>query len=179
VNHDDDLDSFVAAMRDVKPLQFEQRVVPTQRRPRPRARNSRLARDELLAESLHGPAEPSTDGIEQLGEGVAFRSAAVPKRVFRLLRSGSFSIEDEVDLHGFSAHAAKRVLREFIVGSAKRQLGCVRVVHGKGLRSGPAGPILKGSVQHWLSQWEEVLAFVSTRPRDGGSGALYVLLRRR
>ena len=178
MSHDDDPDSFAAAMRDVKPLQFEHRVVPT-KRPKPRARNSRLARDELLAESLSGPAEGSTDGIEQFGEGVAYRRAALPKRVFRLLRSGGFSIEDEIDLHGLSAHAAKRVLREFIVESAKRGLGCVRVVHGKGLRSGPAGPVLKGSVQHWLSQWEEVLAFVSTRPRDGGSGALYVLLQRR
>ena len=52
-------------------------------------------------------------------------------------------------------------------------------MHGKGLRSGPAGPVLKNSVQHWLSQWDEVLAFVSAQPRDGGSGALYVLLKHR
>lgn len=178
MSDDDDLKSFVAAMRDVKRLQFERRVVATDR-PKPKARNSRLARDELLAESLNGPAQASTDGIEQLGEGVAYCRDALPKRVFRLLRSGGFSIEDEIDLHGLSAHAAKRILREFIVESAKRRLGCVRVVHGKGLRSGPVGPILKGSVPSWLSQWEEVLAFVSTRPRDGGSGALYVLLQRR
>jgi DNA-nicking Smr family endonuclease len=178
LSHDDEQDAFVAAMRGVKPLKFEGRVVAT-RRPHPKARNSRLARDELLAESLNGPAEPTTDGIEQLGEGVAFRRAAIPKSVFRSLRSGRFSIEDEIDLHGLSAHAAKRALRDFIVDAAKRRLGCVRVVHGKGLRSGPAGPILKGSVQHWLTLWEEVLAFVSARPRDGGSGALYVLLQRR
>lgn len=178
MSHDDDLDAFVAAMRDVRPLRFEQRVVPSSRPP-PRARNARLARDELLAESLDGPAEPSTDGIEQLGEGVAFRRAAIPKRMFRLLQSGRFRIQGEIDLHGLSSHAAKCALREFIVDSAKRHLGCVRVVHGKGLRSGPAGPILKGSVQRWLAQWEEVLAFVTTVPRDGGSGALYVLLGRR
>jgi len=178
VSHDDDQDSFAAAMRDVKPLSFEQRVMP-RFRPKPKARNSRLARDELLAESLNGPAQASTDGIEQLGEGVAYRREELPKRVFRLLRSGGFSIEDEIDLHGLSAHAAKRVLREFIVESAKHRLGCVRVVHGKGLRSGPVGPVLRGSVQHWLTLWEEVLAFVSARPRDGGSGALYVLLQRR
>lgn len=178
MSHDDDRDAFDAAMRGVRPLRFEQRVVST-RRPRPKARNSRLARDELLAESLNGPAEASTDGIEQLGEGVAFRRAALPGRVFRTLRSGRFSIEDEIDLHGMSAHAAKTALREFVADAAKRRLGCVRVIHGKGLRSGPAGPILKGSVQHWLSLWDDVLAFVTARPRDGGSGALYVLLRRR
>jgi DNA-nicking Smr family endonuclease len=175
---DDERDSFVAAMRDVRRLRFEQRVEWSER-PKPRAHNSRRARSELLAESLLGPSEPSTDGIEQLGEGVAFRRSILPKRVFRDLRGGRFSIEAEIDLHGLSMLNAKRELREFVVNAAIRQLGCVRVVHGKGKRSGPGGPILKGAVQHWLAQWEEVLAFVSAQPRDGGSGALYVLLRRR
>lgn len=174
----DDKDAFVEAMRDVTPLQFERRVTTTQR-PKPKARNSRIARRELLDESLHGPAEPSTDGIEQLGVGVAFRREAVPKRIFRLLRSGRFDIEDEIDLHGLSTHAARRALHDFVVDAAKQRLDCVRIVHGKGLRSGPGGPVLKNSVQHWLSQWDEVLAFVSAQPRDGGSGALYVLLKRR
>jgi DNA-nicking Smr family endonuclease len=178
VSQDDDRDSFADAMRDVKPLRFERRVVAT-RRPKPKAHNSRRARDEILAESLYGPAEMSTDGIEQLGEGVAYRRNALPKRVFRMLRDGGFILEDEIDLHGLSVHAAKRALREFVVDASKRHCGCIRVVHGKGLRSGPAGPILKNAVQHWLTQWEEVLAFVSAPPRDGGSGALYVLLKRR
>ena len=178
MSHDDDKNAFVEAMRGVRPLQFERRVT-TSRRPKPRARNSKLARKELLAESLYGPAEASTDGIEQLGVGVAFRREAVPKRIFRLLRSGRFDIEDEIDLHGLSVHAAKRALRDFVIDAVRQRLGCIRIVHGKGLRSGPGGPVLMNSVQHWLSQWEEVLAFVSAQPRDGGSGALYVLLKRR
>jgi len=177
---DDDTDSFVAAMRGVRRLHFEQRATATAaERPQPKARNSRRARREILAESLHGPAEPSSDRIEQLGEGVAFRRSMLPQRVFRDLRSGRFVVEAEADLHGLSMLHAKRELHEFIVGAAKARLGCVRIVHGKGKRSGPGGPILKGAVQHWLTQWDEVLAFVSAQPRDGGSGALYVLLRRR
>jgi DNA-nicking Smr family endonuclease len=178
VSQDDDRDAFTAAMRDVKPLSFEQRAANRRRRAA-KARNSHLARAEILDESLRGPAEPSTDGIEQLGEGVAFLRSALPKRTFQLLRQGRYSVEDEIDLHGLSVQAAKTVLREFIVESARRRRGCVRVIHGKGLRSGPGGPVLKGSVERWLSQWDEALAFVSARPRDGGSGALYVLLRRR
>lgn len=178
MSHDDDRDAFASAMRGVRPLRFERRVVATTR-PRPKARNSKLAREELLAESLNGPAEPSTDGIEQLGEGMAFRREALPKRIFRLLRSGRFSVEAEIDLHGLYVDQAKSALRTFIVEAARQRLGCIRVVHGKGLRSGPAGPVLKGSVPLWLSQWDEVLAFVSARPRDGGSGALYVLIKRR
>jgi DNA-nicking Smr family endonuclease len=178
MSQNDDRDAFTAAMRGVKPLTFEQRA-QNRRRPQATAKKTRLARAEILNESLNGPAERSTDGIEQLGEGVAFRRAALPKRTFQKLRSGHYSIEDEVDLHGLSVSAAKIALREFIAQATSRRLGCVRVVHGKGLRSGPGGPVLKGSVQHWLSQWEEVLAFVSAKPRDGGSGAVYVLLQRR
>ena len=62
--------------------------------------------------------------------------------------------------------------------SVNARIQCVRVVHGKGLRSGPRGPVLKASVNRWLRQWDDVLAFVSAPARDGGTGAVYVLLRR-
>jgi len=51
-------------------------------------------------------------------------------------------------------------------------------VHGKGLRSGPRGPVIKRSIGRWLRRRSDVLAFCSTRPTDGGTGALYVLLHR-
>ena len=54
----------------------------------------------------------------------------------------------------------------------------VRIVHGKGLGSGPRGPVLKGAVNVWLRNSAAVLAFSSARPVDGGTGALYVLLGR-
>jgi DNA-nicking Smr family endonuclease len=57
-----------------------------------------------------------------------------------------------------------------------RGLRCVRVVHGKGLRSGPGGPVLKPIVHRWLRKVENVAAFAAARPADGGSGAVYVLL---
>jgi DNA-nicking Smr family endonuclease len=56
---------------------------------------------------------------------------------------------------------------------------CVRIVHGKGLRSGPNGPVLKQRVDQWLRRFEAVLAFVSARQADGGTGAVYVLLKKR
>jgi DNA-nicking Smr family endonuclease len=53
------------------------------------------------------------------------------------------------------------------------------VIHGKGARSGPDGPVLKAGVQRWLAQWDDVLGYVSAARRHGGSGAVYVLLQRR
>jgi len=168
---------FEDAMRDVTPLEHEERV-QERKRPRARARQTRAAHDEVLRESLAGsPAE--RDALEQLGDEAAYRHPSLPHRTFKQLRRGRFSIEAEADLHGLTALEAKVVLREFIGESRDRGLGCVRIIHGKGLRSGPEGPVLKARVQRWLAQWDDVLAFVTARARDGGSGAVYVLLRRR
>ncbi len=175
---DKDRDAFAKAMQGVKPLQQVERAV-TAKRPQAKAHNSRAARAALLVESLHGPGDGTPDSIEQLGEEIAFRRPGLAEKTFRKLRRGRFSIEAEADLHGLTVNEAKLLLRDFICESAQLGLGCVRVIHGKGLGSGPGGPVLKGNVQRWLMQWDEVLAFVTARTRDGGSGAVYVLLRRR
>ena len=169
--------AFARAMRGVRPLQYEERV--THRPPRTaKAVMTRTDREQVLQESLHG-SHDGPDALEQLGEEISYRRPGVPERTFRRLRRGRFSIEDETDLHGLTAAQARTMLRTFIVESADRGLGCVRVIHGKGLRSGPRGPVLRSHVQRWLAQWDEVLAYVSARARDGGSGAVYVLIRRR
>ena len=175
---DKDRDAFAKAMQGVKPLQKVERAV-TAKRPQAKAHNSRAARAALLVESLHGPGDGTPDSIEQLGEEIAFRRPGLAEKTFRKLRRGRFSIEAEADLHGLTVNEAKSLLRDFICESAQLGLGCVRVIHGKGLGSGPGGPVLKGNVQRWLMQWDEILAFVTARTRDGGSGAVYVLLRRR
>ncbi|HNP64492.1 MAG TPA: Smr/MutS family protein, partial [Woeseiaceae bacterium] len=94
------------------------------------------------------------------------------------LGRGGYSVQAEIDLHGMTLAEAKLRLRDFIDYSAKRGHLCVRVVHGKGLGSGERGPVLKGAVNHWLRRFDPVLAFVSTRQVDGGTGAVYVLLER-
>ncbi len=176
MSNSEDKDAFAQAMRDVRPLEHEERAAG-QKRPPARAQQTRAAREEVLEESLSGL--DGLDPLEQLGEEVAYRHPSLPNRTFRQLRRGRFSIEAEADLHGLTAEQAREFLRDFIVESADRGLGCVRVIHGKGLRSGPGGPVLKATVQRWLVKWDEVLAFVSARARHGGSGAVYVLLRRR
>ena len=72
---------------------------------------------------------------------------------------------------------ARPALSDFIHYSASQGNYCVRVVHGKGLGSGHRGPVLKNAVNRWLRRWDCVLAFVSTRQVDGGTGAVYVLLQ--
>lgn len=170
---DEDERAFAEATRGVKPLKRDNRVPARRKRPPPRAGFSRAADAETLETSIVDVSEAGA------AEEIAFRRPGLSERRFRELRRGRFSIEAEIDLHGHTRVQAKRALHDFIVECAQRRLGCVRVIHGKGARSGPEGPVLKAGVQHWLSQWEEVLAYVSAGRRHGGSGAVYVLLRPR
>jgi len=110
-------------------------------------------------------------------DALSFQRPGVRSQVLRRLRRGLIPVEDELDLHGLNQAAARDHLAEFI--AANRQAGhrCVRVIHGKGYRSGARGPILKIAVDSWLRRHGDVMAFTSARAIDGGTGAVYVLLR--
>lgn len=115
--------------------------------------------------------------VLETGGQLHFHRAGVRPDVLRMLARGRFPVEAEADLHGMRLQPAQDALREFIADCLVRRLRCVRVIHGKGQRSGPGGPVLKVAVSHWLRQYDAVQAFASARPADGGSGAVYVLLR--
>jgi len=172
---DDDGHAFRRAMADVRPLPQRQGL-PAGPRPRPVAKFSRAGRNDILRE---GKAEPADPAALETGEAMAFRRAQVREDVLRKLQRGQFAVEAEIDLHGLGQHAAHDSLRQFLNASVLHGLRCVRVIHGKGLRSGPGGPVLKHVVNHWLRQVENVAAFASARPVDGGTGAVYVLLAAR
>jgi len=96
------------------------------------------------------------------------------------LRAGRFSIQAWLDLHGMNQQEARYALDEFVVASARANLRCVRVIHGRGRHSHKQQPILKDSIQRWLCSrriGRHVIAYTSARLCDGGGGAVYVLLR--
>jgi DNA-nicking Smr family endonuclease len=163
---------FREAVQDVRPL----RSKAAPRRPRPpppEARFTRAERAAVLEESLKDDAnDPLLGG----GESLAFRRPGVPDTVFRKLRRGQYRLEGEIDLHGLNVAQAKAALREFLAEAAFFGARCVRVVHGKGLGSGPRGPVLKRTVDGILKRTDAVIAFCSARRVDGGTGAVYVLL---
>jgi DNA-nicking Smr family endonuclease len=173
MSKDEDDDLFREAMRDVKRLQAPERTVETPKPPA-EARFRRADEQAVLQESLNVPED--TAALLGTGEEIGFRRPHVPEVVLQKLRRGQYAVDAEIDLHGLNAAQAKHALRDFLVDAAARHWRCVRVVHGKGRRSGPRGPVLKPVVVHWLQRSNHVLAFGSARPIDGGSGALYVLL---
>ena len=169
-----DTDEFRRAMQGTKPLQAEERVPVTKAKPKPKARFRRDDERQVLAESL----EDDIDTIEHgYGAALRFQRQHVGKRTMRKLQRGGYSVQAELDLHGMTTDEARQRLADFINYSAAQGKYCVRVVHGKGLGSGERGPVLKNAVNRWLRKWDCVLAFVSTRQVDGGTGAVYVLLQ--
>lgn len=171
---EDDEDLFRQAMRDVKRLRAPERVNEAPKPP-PAARFRRADEQAVLQESMMAPEDLAA--LLGTGEEIGFRRPHVPEAVLLKLRRGQYAVDAEIDLHGLNASQAKHALRDFIVEAAGRHWRCVRVIHGKGRRSGPRGPVLKAIVFHWLQRSNHVLAFGSARAVDGGSGALYVLLR--
>jgi DNA-nicking Smr family endonuclease len=108
---------------------------------------------------------------------LSYRRPGVGLDVTQKLRKGKWSIQKQIDLHGFRSDEAREVLGAFIREAHKHGLRCVRVVHGKGLGSPGKAPVLKDKVHRWLVQKSEVLAFVQAPPAQGGAGALVVLLQ--
>jgi DNA-nicking Smr family endonuclease len=171
---------FRAAVRDVTPLPTPAEPPQGAAPPRPRARRRAPVAEpdslgdlvgDLVGDVVAGDDAPSA------ADPLSFRRPGVRDQTLRRLRRGRYPVEDELDLHGLSQAAARDHLAEFIAASRNAGLRCVRVVHGKGYRSGARGPVLKIAVSTWLKRHADVLAFTSARVIDGGTGAVYVLLR--
>jgi len=172
---DDDAGLFRRLMGDTRPISHDIRAPDYKPRPVPRARFRREDDAAVLRESLEADIEEIETGA---GEALHYHRPSVGRRTMRKLARGKFSVQAEIDLHGMTVPEAREALQVFIGDSVYRGFTCVRVVHGKGLGSGHHGPVLKSKVNAWLRRWHDVLAFVSTRQVHGGTGAVYVLLRK-
>jgi len=179
---DDPDDLFTEAMSDVVPLQREPRV--TIKRAPNDARDSSAARRRKAA-AQHGEVDRNPLQ-EQAAEPLdawyvlAFKRPGVQNGVFRKLKQGRYETHSRLDLHRMTTARARREIFEFIEESQRFGLRSVLVIHGKGEGGEEAtrGSILKGCVNLWLRELDAVQAFHSAQPQHGGTGAVYVLLRK-
>ena len=156
-----DEDAFAQAMEDVVPLV-----------PDPRGRVRRLP---------PGPdAAPRPAPVTEAPDDVpaTFVRPGTDRRELRKLRRGAYSVADRLDLHGFTAAAAASEVARFLGQGGQDSRRCVAIVHGRGLHSKDNVSVLKARVRELLTRHPGVLAFTDAPPSDGGSGAVYVLLRR-
>ena len=170
---DEERQLFRESVKGAKPLRAKKKATARKPKPPPRARFADAEKRAVLEESLKLDLQ---DGDAFSGEDLWYAKPGVQLSLMRKLRRGQFSARAELDLHGLRSEDARVTVAEFLYEAGQRGFRCVRIIHGKGLGSGPKGPVIKQKLGGWLRQRKNVLAFCSARPADGGTGALYVLL---
>ncbi len=171
---------FVEAMKDVRKVEARQKRVAGPKKggtgtgtaiPGPRQCDGPTM-DELLRESSPLNVVNLPEYMEGYVEGTS-------PLVLDKLRGGAFSVQKALDLHGFTSAQAFDVFHAFLEEAVQSGLRCVKVIHGRGLRS-RRGPVLKEKLKEWLvramhRKW--VVAFASCGMSAGGPGATTILLQ--
>ena len=188
----EDHEIFRDAVRDVQPIAPPNRVAPFRRAIAP-VPAQRLADEQAVLAELRQLASDDenrgrsrfslsgnsgtvpNDEIEFEDDGVFLR-AGMPRDILRKLRRTHWVIQDTLDLHGLTGDEAAEQTAGFLAECRRRGVRCVRIVHGKGLRSRGREPVLKRRIRRLLTRRDEVLAFVEPRAVHGGGGAVVVLL---
>jgi len=163
----DDDPTFADAMRDVKPLRG-----PSKTGPPPATRPAQMD---------SGDGESVEFEMLHTGDRIEGRAPGIDRKHLRRLRSGKVPVDRRIDLHGLLAEEARTTVRESLLAAFAAGRRCVLIVHGRGHHS-PGAPVLKRSLPTWLAEapvGPRIMAFTSATPEDGGTGATYILLRRR
>lgn len=172
----DDSELFRQMMSGVKPLtqkkSAEKHLSP--RPPHPAPKRPPTANDPTNTDFIAREHAPNVSPEEAL----FFARSGLQTRLLRQLKRGDLRPEGRLDLHGCTIAEAGILLTDFLKNAQTNGLRTVCVVHGKGHRSTEGRPVLKSQINQWLRDVPAVLAFSSAQPKDGGMGALYLLLKR-
>ncbi|MDI5984440.1 Smr/MutS family protein [Halomonas sp. M4R5S39] len=178
---DDDIDAFRQALREagVRPIETN-RADPGRRRHSDASSAARRAAASAASDE-HATGRTSDGRVEPVSpsEPLDFALPDLPWRTRSQLKRGRIAWEIGLDLHGYTLEEARRELEAFLRDAAAEGRRCVLVVHGKAWGTTSDYPVIKSHVNAWLREWPAVLAFCSATESDGGTGAVYVLLRRR
>lgn len=168
----DDSDLFRSAVGPVKPVETNTVILQPDKKPRPVPRFKPLEQVDPLQNEVD-------DGLETLfqEDKVGFLAPGLQKNVLKKLRKGHYGVDADIDLHGLTSREAQQQLLRFLHFCVEDGCRCVQIVHGKGYNSHDNQPVLKNDINLWLRQHKDVLAFCSTPPKAGGTGAVYVLLK--
>lgn len=171
-----DRELFRREVKDVIPLaRPAPRLYLRPDQPRPEPLQHLRDERQVLIDAM-SDWNPWDDGPES-GTEIVFLRDGVQQDALKKLRKGHWVIQAELDLHGCNVDQARYAVAEFLLDCRKRHIRCIRIIHGKGLGSKNRESVLRGKVPGWLLQRDEVLAFCQAPNPDGGSGALFVLLR--
>jgi DNA-nicking Smr family endonuclease len=160
-------------VKDVVPLPPSDRIEPLRAPALPIPR--KLDEDEHAV--LEELARFTFDDDSEIEDDSSFLRPGLPRDILRKLRRTHWVVQADLDLHGLSSMEAAAQTSRFLADCTRRGLRCVRIVHGKGLRSPGREPVLKRRIRKLLTRYDDVLAFVEPRAAHGGGGAVVVLLQ--
>jgi len=173
LSSNDDSSLFNELMSDVQRLSSDKENLQTHKaKPKPHKKSFNSHNSDIPQELT-----TITNEIES-NEHLSFSRQGIQPKLIRQLKRGQLMIDDRLDLHGLQQQQAHAAINEFIEQQVELAHRCVIIVHGKGTGSYSKYPVLKNLAFHQLKTHPMVLALTSTQPRDGGTGALYVLLKR-
>lgn len=173
----DDMNAFKQAMSDVEPLKTEARVQLDKRKDQGASQAQR--REAASAPIVRDTNHLSTDYVEMVKpyDVLSLKKNGVQEGVFRKFRLGKYDLEARLDLHRKTVEHARKDVFRFIEDCMKYDLRTVIIVHGKGEKEATPA-LLKSWVNKWLPEIDDVLAFHTAQQQHGGSGAVYVMLRK-
>jgi DNA-nicking Smr family endonuclease len=179
---EDDEKLFAEAMSGVTPMEAHDESLPPE--PKLKAVPSREEQEEAevmqaLRDLVEGDAPLS---IHQTDEAIEGAVDGLDARIMSKLRRGEFSVQDHLDLHGFTRDEAREKVEAFLLEAIAQGKRCVLIIHGRGHGSKDHIPVLKNALKSWLQRRalsKKVLAFSTAQAFDGGAGAIYVLLKAR
>ncbi|WP_428354184.1 Smr/MutS family protein [Methyloprofundus sp.] len=166
-----DSDLFLKTVGKVMPIKSDKHSVVLTKKPPPYPKK----KTSLIADKLTlTPIEPIN--ALQAEDTFSYSAPGLQKNVLKKMRRGHYGMDAELDLHGLTSAQAKRELVKFLHFCEQDGCRCIRIIHGKGYRSENNLPVLKNDLNIWLRQHQEVQAFCSAAQKDGGAGAVVVLL---
>ena len=175
---DDDFSLFTSEMRGVKRIQVDQadtgKVRPDRQQIQQRRQNAVVRTTETKVDGLSDQFVIDVGAEDEL----YWARDGVQDSQLRKLKAGQIPFEGSIDLHGMSVEKARETLWDFFAEAARYEVRCVRVTHGKAARLDGKRPMIKSHVNTWLRQHPQVLGFTSCLAKHGGTGAVYVLLKR-
>ncbi|SDJ75632.1 DNA-nicking endonuclease, Smr domain [Ferrimonas sediminum] len=174
-----EMDEFLNAMADVKPIGQQDKRCAVSGSGKPS--EAQIARRKAAEACFGGEQDGVSDAAMTLvdpDDPIGFARDGVQHGVYKNLRLGKYQIDARLDLHGHSVVEAKQTLLQFIKDCQRCEVRTALVLHGKGRQSSPVKGMLKSCVAHWLPQISEVLAFHSALKVHGGTGAVYLLLKK-
>jgi len=170
----DDIRLFRQAIGEVDVIEYDAVELSTAK-PAPVPNQSVISKQKAFNQMLNAPFDiPDVE----IGDELYFRRSGVQQQLMHKLRRGQFAIESELDLHGMTVNVAKKKLDDFLSYCQSTNRRCIRIIHGKGHGSVNKIPVLKNELNKWLQRYDTILAFCSAPTHDGGTGAVYALIKK-